>query len=186
MTWVKIKRNGNYSINELGEVRNDKTNHIKAPFKNKRNNYWTVDLYENNKSEKVPIHRLLAEAFIPNLNNKLTVDHADGNRENNSIDNLRWATYSENNSRFETTGVRSEKLVVTKFSEYRKKRGGGHISWGEAIEKLYFDSITQCAVYFDCTVSNVSLRLEDGKIGRRGKTRGYLIEYAQGKRITHS
>lgn len=186
MTWVKIKRNNNYSINENGEVRNDKTNYIKAPFKNKRSKYWVVDLYKNNKSEKVPIHRLLAEAFIPNPENKPTVDHADGNRENNSLDNLRWATYSEQNSRFETAGVRSEKITVTKFEEFRKKRGGGHLGWGKPIEKLYFKSITQCAEYFDCTISNISLRLEDGNIGRRGITRGYLIEYTQGNRITHS
>ncbi|MFB5068284.1 MAG: HNH endonuclease [Aerococcus sanguinicola] len=186
MAWVKIKRNSNYSINEHGEVRNNKTGHIKSAFKNKRNNYWTVDLYRNNKSDKVPIHRLLAEVFLPNLENKPTVDHIDGNRENNSLNNLRWATYSEQNSRFETVGVRSERLIVTKFEEFRKKRGGGHIKWGEAIEIMYFDSITQCAEYFDCTISNISLRLESGRIGRRGKTRGYLIEYAQGSRVTHS
>lgn len=186
MTWVKIARNNNYSINELGEIRNDKTNHIKSPFKNKRNNYWTVDLYRNNKSEKVPIHRLLAEAFIPNPQNKPTVDHIDGNRENNSLDNLRWATFSEQNSRFETVGVRSEHITVTKFEEFRKKRGGGHIAWGKPIEKKYFESITQCAEYFDCTISNISQRLVDGEIGRRGRTRGYLIEYTQGGRATHS
>ena len=184
--WKKISRNNNYSINEKGQVRNDKTNYIKKPFKNKRNGYYVVDLYENNKSEKVTIHRLLAEAFIPNPYNKPTVDHADGNRENNSLSNLRWATYSEQNSRFNSTGVRSEKVLVTEYKEFRKKRGGGHIGWGEVLRKLYFNSITECAEFFDCTISNISLRLEDGNIGRRGKTRGYLIEYIDGDRITHS
>ena len=186
MTWVKISRNNNYSINELGEVRNDKTNLIKTPFKNKRNNYMTVDLWKNNKSEKVPIHRLLAEAFIPNPLNKPTVDHADGNRNNNSLDNLRWATYSEQNSRSGSNGVRSEKIIVTQYEEFRKKRGGGHLGWGKVIKKLYFNSITECASYFNCSISNISLRLESGEIGRRGLTRGYLIEYANGKRVTIS
>ena len=68
--WKKIARNNNYSINEKGEVRNDKTNRLKKPFENKSNGYMTVDLYKDNKSEKVTIHRLLAEAFIPNPKGK--------------------------------------------------------------------------------------------------------------------
>lgn len=119
--WVKIARNNNYSINENGMVRNDNTEHIKQPYPNKDNGYLIVDLCMNNKSKKVPIHRLVAEAFIPNPENKATVDHIDGNRKNNSIDNLRWATYSENNSRFGTFGVRSETIIVEHFAEERKK-----------------------------------------------------------------
>lgn len=180
--WKKIKRNNNYSINKNGEVRNDKTGHIKQPFKNKRNGYLTVDLYKNNKSEKVPIHRLVAETFIPNPENKLTVDHIDGNRQNNSIDNLRWATYSENNSRFETLGVRSESIVVTRYAEERNKRGGGHLAWLDVIEIMEFDSISGTAKYFDCTVSNISLMLEKGTIGKRGRTRGYRFSYKDGGR----
>ena len=54
--WKKIDRNPNYSINENGEVRNDKTKHIKNSFTNKRNGYLMVDLYQNNKSEKVQVY----------------------------------------------------------------------------------------------------------------------------------
>ena len=86
--WKKIDRNNNYSINENGEVRNDVTGHIKKATVNKKNNYFIVDLYKNNKSEKVPIHRLVAETFIPNPQNKPTEDHIDGNRQNNAISNL--------------------------------------------------------------------------------------------------
>lgn len=180
--WKKIKRNNNYSINENGEVRNDKTGHIKQPFTNKQNGYLIVDLYEKDKTEKVSIHRLLAETFIPNPENKLTVDHIDGNRKNNSIENLRWATYSENNSRFGTVGVRSEQIVVTRFAEERNKRGGGHLAWLGVIDTMEFDSISETAKYFDCTVSNISLMLEKGTIGRRGRTRGYKFSYKDGKR----
>lgn len=42
------------------------------------------------------IHRLLAECFIPNPNNLSDVDHIDGNRQNNSLSNLRWVTHGEN------------------------------------------------------------------------------------------
>ena len=184
--WKKIDRNNNYSINEYGIVRNDRTNHIKKPTKNKKNGYLIVDLWKDNKSEKVPIHRLVAEAFIPNPENKPTVDHADGDRTNNSIENLRWATYSENNSRFGTIGVRSEKIIVKHYEEKRKKRGGGHEAWLGIIEILEFDSISETAKYFDCTISNISLMLEKGTIGQRGITRGYQFLYKHGERATHS
>src|SRR5699024_1332544 len=108
MTWKKIKQYENYSINEHGEVRNNTTGKIKKPFLNKSNGYFTVDLWKDNKSFKVTIHRLLAEAFIPNPEGKPTVDHKDGNRQNNSLENLRWATYAEQNSRFGVVGVRSQ------------------------------------------------------------------------------
>lgn len=51
-----------------------------------------------NKRKTFSIHRLVAAAFIPNPNNKPCVDHIDGNRLNNHVDNLRWATHLENNN----------------------------------------------------------------------------------------
>ena len=110
MTWKKIRLCENYSIDELGDVRNDITGTMKKPFINKATAYLTVDLWKDNKPLKVTIHRLLAEAFIPNPSGKLTVDHKDGNRLNNSLENLRWATYAEQNSRFGVIGVRSERI----------------------------------------------------------------------------
>jgi len=177
MEWRKIKRNPNYSINRNGEVRNDATGRIKTPYENKANGYMTVDLYSNNKGTKVTIHRLLAEAFIPNPDNKPCIDHKDGDRKNNKLSNLRWATYSENNSRFDTCGVRSERIVVTKYTELRKKRGGGHIAWGKIESTQYFDRIKDCADSFGCSQGNITLMLKSGAIGMRGKMRGYKFEY---------
>lgn len=177
MAWKKISRNTSYSINENGEIRNDKTGTIKKPYINKANGYLTVDLYSGNVATKVTVHRLIAEAFIPNPENKPCIDHADGNRQNNSISNLRWASYSENNSRFNTNGVRSEKIKVTHFKEIRKKRGGGHVSWGEIDLIMFFDKISDAADYFSVTQSNLTPLLKSGCIGKRGKMRGYKFEY---------
>lgn len=177
MTWKKINGYSNYSINECGEIRNDETGKIKKPFTNKANGYLMVDLWKDNKAKKYTIHRLLAEAFIPNPENKPTVDHKDGNRQNNDLANLRWATYSEQNSRFATSGVRSERIKVVHYPEVRKKRGGGHEAWLEADDVMYFDRITDVANYFGVTLSNITLLLQAGNIGRRGVTRGYRFEY---------
>lgn len=184
MGYKKIKGFKNYSINEKGQVRNDITNKIKKTYVNKNNNYFTVDLWENNRGRKRTIHRLVAETFIPNPMNKTTVDHIDGNRQNNSVDNLRWATYSEQNSRFNTRGVRSERVLITKYDEIRKKRGGGHVSWGNIIEQRVFNSITEVAEYFNLTISNISQLLKNGEIGKRGKTRAYKFEYINSTRKT--
>jgi hypothetical protein len=59
--------------------------------------YYTTDFQVNKIKQTIAIHRLIAEAFIPNPENKLTVNHKDGIKTNIAISNLEWATYSENN-----------------------------------------------------------------------------------------
>ena len=161
MSWKTIKQNENYSINEKGEVKNNISGKLLKPFINKKSGYKIVDLWKNNKCKKIAVHRLIAEAFIENPLNKPTVDHKDGNRLNNSIENLRWATYQEQNSRFDTYGVRSEKIIVTNIDG----------------TKLEFNRITDVANYFNCNVSNISQMLKKGTYGKRGKTRYYKFEY---------
>lgn len=58
--------------------------------------YWCVHLSVNGHHEFRRVHRLLAKSFIPNPENKPCINHKDGNRLNNDLPNLEWATYSEN------------------------------------------------------------------------------------------
>lgn len=60
------------------------------------NGYVMVTLCKNNKTFNASVHRLIAEAFIPNPDNKPQINHIDGNKSNNNIDNLEWCTPSEN------------------------------------------------------------------------------------------
>ena len=71
---------------------------IKALSYNKRTNVYEVHLKKNGKRKCMKIHRLVAEAFIINDDpvNKTTVNHIDGDRSNNMLNNLEWASYSEN------------------------------------------------------------------------------------------
>ena len=61
-------------------------------------NYLHVYLCKNGKQKNIKIHRLVAEAFIPKIDGKEFVDHIDGDRQNNNVNNLRWCTQAENNS----------------------------------------------------------------------------------------
>lgn len=67
----------------------------KALHKNKFG-YLTVGLMKNGKRTTQKVHRLVAAVFINNPHGKPDVNHIDGNKENNNVDNLEWATRSEN------------------------------------------------------------------------------------------
>ena len=62
------------------------------------NGYVQVTLYKNNSKHKFLVHRLVAEAFVPNDDGLQFVNHKDENRENNAADNLEWCTVQYNNN----------------------------------------------------------------------------------------
>lgn len=66
--------------------------------------YLGAHIRRNNRPKLVNIHRLVAQAFIPNPQNKPTVNHIDFDRKNNRVDNLEWCTHAENNSHSRNSG----------------------------------------------------------------------------------
>lgn len=63
---------------------------------NKDNPHLRVTLYKNNRTQRIFVHRLVAKHFIPNPNKLPNINHKDGNKSNNHVDNLEWCTQSEN------------------------------------------------------------------------------------------
>ena len=95
--WKKVIYNNqetSYSVSDIGEVKNDKTGYILKPAI--QQGYAHVTIYIDKKPKRVKIHRLVATAFIPNLDNKPYVNHKDGIRSNNNVNNLEWVTFKEN------------------------------------------------------------------------------------------
>lgn len=79
--------------------------------------YYRVIFSKNGIITKHIVHRLVATAFMPNLENKPQVNHIDGNKLNNHILNLEWATSSENVRHAIATGLKNPKLASTYISE---------------------------------------------------------------------
>lgn len=124
----KIKDFPNYYITDVGDVfsriiekHNNPTGRIKRMklMKNKWG-YLQVGLHKNNHYFSKAVHRFVAQVFIPNPENKPQVNHIDGNKTNNHIENLEWVTASENIRhkfevlKYKTPGAPSRKIVQLK------------------------------------------------------------------------
>ena len=103
--YAEIKDCPGFIITRNGVVFNTVKGQIVASFI--RNGYKCVRIHDKN----FYVHRLLAEAFIPNPENKPEINHKDGKKLNNDLSNLEWATYSENISHAYRAGLRATTQV---------------------------------------------------------------------------
>ena len=84
-----------YEISNTGLVRSVKTGRILKNYLNS-SGYCQVTLSKDRVKKRFLVHRLVGNAFIPNPKKKPQIDHIDGNKQNNRVDNLRWVTGKEN------------------------------------------------------------------------------------------
>lgn len=93
--WKDIKGyEGLYKVSNLGNVKNKHSKLLKPDYSNK--GYACVILRKNGVNKKHRVHRLVAEAFIPNPDNLPEIDHKDENKANNEASNLKWCTHKQN------------------------------------------------------------------------------------------
>ena len=108
--WKPIQEfNGEYEVSNIGRVRSMKRYYGMVgrimPQTIQRKGYYAVTFHMNNKAYCRKVHRLVIEAFKPNPDNLHCINHIDGNKLNNRIDNLEWCTYQQNMQHAVRTGL---------------------------------------------------------------------------------
>lgn len=172
--------NGLYEVSNLGNVRSlkyrrqkeNKSNthlHLMRPSEHK-DGYYMLVFTRNYKRKMKYIHRLVAETFIPNPNNLLEVNHKDGNKQNNKVNNLEWCSRLENIRHIYTTGL---------------KKTGKYLYNARKVKQYSLDN-KLIAIYETQTEASKKLKINQADISRccrglRNKAGGYIWKYADEK-----
>lgn len=142
--WKDIKGyEGRYQISNLGRVKSfaKRKEYIKNPQVNVHG-YCVAHLHNGNLKKYTGVHRLVAEAFIPNPNNLPQVNHINGKKTDNRVENLEWCSCKDNQIHAVESGLRE--------------------NWANEPIKIYcneldkeFDSLSEAARYLGCTIGMV-------------------------------
>lgn len=127
-----------------------------------KNGYLRYNIYKNNKSYKISIHKMVAKCFIPNPNNYPCINHKDENKSNNYVDNLEWCTHKYNMN----YGIRNKRIANTLSKKVNQYDLDGNFikTWGSILEaREYYNTnhISECCK------------------GKLKQTKGYIWRYAE-------
>ena len=106
-----IKEYPNYGVTKTGEIVSLVTGIVIKPRINKHG-YKTVALRCDNKNSTKLVHQLVAKTYIPNPNGRKTINHIDGNKLNNNVDNLEWVSVRENTIHAYENGLMGTNIFV--------------------------------------------------------------------------
>lgn len=157
-TYTVIDGYPNYITNKEGTVINRITGRVLKTGDN-NSGYPTVNLYNNGKRETKSIHRIVAKTFVDGYRDGMEVNHKDGDKHNNHIDNLEWMSHSENELHAYQTGLKHGP----------NRRAVRVIESGEV-----FESINECARAIGGCDANIGRCLH----GRQNNHRGLTFEFA--------
>lgn len=183
--WKDIKGyEGLYQVSNMGRVKSldryrkngiDENNicfikgKILSPAKQKDSGYMFVSLSKNRKTKGFRVHRLVAEAFIPNPNKYKCVNHKDENKQNNKVDNLEWCTYKYNLN----YGTKIDRYKKTMRLNYGRQINQYDLQ-GNFIKK--WNSVIEAEEYLN--KKRASVGICSCCKGRLKKSYGYRWEYA--------
>ena len=162
--WKDIEDYPNYQVSNEGRVKNKKTGRMLTVKPGRNKQYLSVYLSNNGKENTQMVHRLVAEAFL-GKHPGMVVNHIDGDKNNNHIDNLEWCTPRENNMHAIKNGLNHP-------GEYQKKTVR-IVETGET-----FDGVVECANAIGADFRNVYRSLNSKE---RYATNGLHFEYVDTK-----
>lgn len=163
-----------HEVSNTGKVRNLTTkSELKLQFTTTGYLYITIRNYNDKKRCHLRVHRLVAEAFIPNPDNKPFINHIDGNPLNNSIENLEWVTHKENMEHATQTGLfktvknlnrpkglnkgKSSKYHNVSFDKNRNKWVGGITIKGKRPLQKRFNTEEEAALHVNWIIDTLNL-----------------------------
>lgn len=182
-----------YQVSSLGRVRSKDRVVTSARYKNRRekgrilkqrfdrDGYLTFNPKWNGRSQLLKVHREVAKAFVPNPHNRPQVDHINGIRHCNVVDNLRWCTTKENQtfvlarqnkSQATTMSYQdNDELRKIRANTFRKASSRPVVAYYEGKKVNTFDSQRDAAKHYGISESKVS----DIVLGRLDNYNGYTF-----------
>ena len=161
--WREVKEYTNYEVNWFGEIRHKKRKHILKPRSN-NGGYQYVNFKINGKNTNFAVHRIVANAFIPNPNGYTEVNHKDYDKTNNCVENLEWVSSSQN-SKHSYLKQENHTARGKKVKQYSKD--------GDFIKT--FETVSEAAREMGCSISAIS----NCCLGRTKTSQGYLWSFVE-------
>lgn len=161
--WREVKEYANYEVNQFGEIRHKKRKKVLKPRSNS-GGYQYVNFKINGKNINFAVHRIVANAFIPNPNGYTEVNHKDYDRTNNCVENLEWFSSSQN---------KQHAFLKKENRQCRGKAVNQYTKDGIYIKT--FNSVTDAASELNCCVAAIS----NCCLGRTKTSQGYQWSFVE-------
>lgn len=174
--WKDIKGyEGKYQVSDTGKVRSldyHRQEKVKElALKNSRG-YYIVGLTMFSKKKFYSVHRLVANAFIPNGQNLPQVNHIDCNKANNNVSNLEWVTEKENTIHAIGNGLFAVSQQKLKEANVKRRKAVLAIEIKSG-NKIFFESTRRLSMMLDIDRKQCKQCL----IGKAKSAKGYLLKY---------
>ncbi len=153
-----------YSVSNIGRVKSHISNRILKPLLRKTG-YLEICLYKNKRKKYYLLHRVVAETFLEPIEGANEINHIDGDKTNNCIENIEWSTRKQNLQHAYENGLRKDDVSPKRIKCYPKDNKS---------KVIFFNSIYQAARKLKISQGNICMVCK----GRRPTASGYIFKYA--------